>query len=224
MVQRVHFTKKLEELRLLLLRMASLAEVAVHNAVKAFLANESDLAESVIMGDNEINQLEDTIDKLTLELLAQDQPVARDLRFIIGAMRVTVNLERLGDEAVNLGHRALFLSTRPPLPFNQKMERLCDVAKKMLADALKAFVENDIRLAEEVIASDSQADELNMKLLRDYVNDMVSESRVVERAVHCIMAARHLERVGDLSTNIAEAVIFIVEGESVKHMKYKYRG
>ena len=217
MEQRAHFHKKLEELKMQVLRMAALSEKAVYNSIKAYLEYNSDLAEDVIMGDIEINDLENAIDRFNLELLALDQPMAKDLRSIVGAMRITMNLERLGDEAVNLAHRALFLSTRPPLPYNQKMEQLTETAKKMLASALKSFVEEDVKLAEQVCAMDNEADELSLKILKQYINDMVTESRIVERGVHAIMAARHLERVGDLATNVAETVIFIVEGENVKH-------
>lgn len=217
MEQRAHFHKKLEELKMQVLRMAALSEKAVYNSIKAYLEYNSDLAEDVIMGDIEINDLENAIDRFNLELLALDQPMAKDLRNIVGAMRITMNLERLGDEAVNLAHRALFLSTRPPLPYNQKMEQLTETAKKMLASALKSFVEEDVKLAEQVCAMDNEADEFSLKILKQYINDMVTESRIVERGVHAIMAARHLERLGDLATNVAETVIFIVEGENVKH-------
>ncbi len=217
MEQRAHFTKKLEELKLRVLRMAALSETAVHKSVKAFLEGDSDLAEEVIRGDCAINDLEDDIDNFNLELLALDQPMAIDLRTIIGSQRVTVNLERLGDEAVNMAHRSIFLSSRPPLPFNPKMEELANVAKQMLADALKAFVDNDVALATQVCRTDDQADELNFKILKELISDMVKESRIVERGVHCIIGARHLERVADLATNIAEAVVFIVQGDSMKH-------
>ncbi len=217
MEQRGHFTKKLEELKMMVLRMAAMSEQAVHKSIRAILENDGDLAEDVIVNDEDINELEVQVDKFTLELLALGQPMAIDLRTIIGALRVTGNLERLGDEAVNLSHRALFLSTRPPLPFNQNLEMLADVSKRMLADSIRAFTEGDTRLAESVCVMDSKADALNMKILKTLINDMVTESRIVERGVHAIMAARHLERVADLSTNVAESVIFIIEGENVKH-------
>lgn len=217
MEQRAHFTKKLEELKLRVLRMAALSETAVHKATRAFLEGDSDLAEEVIKGDCAINDLEDDIDNFNLELLALDQPMAIDLRTIIGAQRITVNLERLGDEAVNLSHRSIFLSSRPPLPFNPKMEELSNVAKKMLADALKAYVDSDVSLAHQVCRTDDDADELNVRILKELISNMVTESRIVERGVHCIIGARHLERIADLATNIAEAVVFIVEGDDMKH-------
>ncbi|QJB55613.1 phosphate signaling complex protein PhoU [Pseudodesulfovibrio sp. zrk46] len=217
MEQRAHFSKKLEDLKVKVLRMAALSESAVHKAVKAYLENDADLAEEVVNGDDVINDMEDAIDNFSLELLALDQPMAVDLRTIIGAQRITVNLERLGDEAVNLAHRAIFLSTRPPLPHNPKMEALAGVAKTMLSDALKAYVDDDVNQAGAVCRMDDKADDLNIAILRQFMTEMVSESRIVERGVHAIIGARHLERVADLATNVAESVVFIVEGTSMKH-------
>lgn len=217
MEQRAHFSKKLEDLKVMVLRMAALSESAVHKAVRAYLENDADLAESVIVGDEAINEMEDEIDNFSLELLALDQPMAVDLRTIVGAQRITVNLERLGDEAVNLAHRAIFLSTRPPMPHNPKMEDLANTVKKMLSEALKAYVDDDVSLAGQICRMDDKADDLTIAILRQMVADMVAESRIVERGVHAIIGARHLERVGDLSTNVAETVVFIVEGTSMKH-------
>ncbi|MGE4552237.1 MAG: phosphate signaling complex protein PhoU [Desulfovibrionaceae bacterium] len=217
MEQKAHFTAKLEELKMQVLRMAALSEKAVGNAVKAYMDRDADLAEEVIRNDCSINDLEDSIDKLSLEMLALDQPMAIDLRRIVGSSRITVNLERLGDEAVNLAHRALFMSTRPALPYNQRMELLAEKVMQMLSLALKAFVESDLALADKVCEMDTEADELAVKILKETIAQMVSETRVVERGVHAIMAARHLERVGDLATNVAESVVFIVAGDDVKH-------
>jgi phosphate transport system protein len=217
MEQRAHFSKKLEDLRVKVLCMAALSESAVHKAIKAYLENDSDLAEAVIVGDEAINEMEDQIDNFCLELLALDQPMAVDLRTIIGAQRITVNLEQLGDEAVNLAHRAMFLASRPPMPHNPKMENLANIVKLMLSEALKAYVDDDVTLAGQVCRMDDKADDLTIGILRQLVAEMVSESRIVERGVHAIIGARHLERVGDLATNVAESVVFIVEGTSMKH-------
>ncbi|MDP2846851.1 MAG: phosphate signaling complex protein PhoU [Humidesulfovibrio sp.] len=217
MQQRSHFTQKLGELRMQLIRMAALSEQAVNNACRAYLENDTDLAESVVMNDVAINDLEDAIDAFNLELLALDQPMACDLRFIIGSMRVTVNLERVGDEAVNMAHRTLFLSTRQILPENPRMAQLCAHVQDMLAKAVRALVDEDAVLAGDICAMDHRADELSLKVLKEAINNMVDETRIVERGVHVIMASRHLERIGDLATNIAEAVIFIKEGTNVKH-------
>lgn len=217
MQQRSHFTQKLGELRMHLLRMAAMAEQAVQNACRSYLESDTDLAESVVMNDMAINELEDTIDAFNLELLALDQPMASDLRLIIGSMRITMNLERVGDEAVNLAHRTLFLSTRQALPANPRMAQLCAHVQDMLQKAVRALVDEDTALASEICAMDHRADELCLKVLKEAINTMVEETRIVERGVHVIMASRHLERIGDLSTNIAEAVIFIKDGMDLKH-------
>jgi len=217
MEQRAHFSKKLEDLKVMVLRMAALSESAVHKAIKAYLENDADLAESVIVGDDVINDMEDDIDNFCLELLALDQPMAVDLRTIIGAQRITVNLERLGDEAVNLAHRAMFLSTRPPMPHNPKMEKLAKISMLMLSESLKSYVDDNVSLAGDVCRMDDKADDLNIAILRQMVSEMVTESRIVERGVHAIIGARHMERIGDLATNVAESVVFIVEGTSMKH-------
>jgi phosphate transport system regulatory protein PhoU len=217
MQQRSHFTQKLGELRMLLLRMAALAEQAVQNACRAYLESNTDLAESVVMNDMAINEMEDAIDAFNLELLALDQPMASDLRLIIGSMRITMNLERVGDEAVNLAHRTLFLSTRQAMPANPRMAQLCAHVQDMLQKAVRSLVDEDTTLANDICAMDHRADELCLKVLKEAINTMVEETRIVERGVHVIMASRHLERIGDLATNIAEAVIFIKEGMDLKH-------
>ena len=217
MEQRAHFSKKLEDLKVNVLRMAALSESAVHKAIKAYLENDADLAEAVIVGDEAINRMEDEIDRFSLELLALDQPMAVDLRTIVGAQRIVVNLERLGDEAVNLAHRAMFLSTRPPMPHNPKMESLASIVTTMLSDALRCYVDDDVSLAGQVCRMDDRADDLNIAILRQLVSEMVTETRIVERGVHAIIGARHLERIGDLATNVAESVVFVVEGTSLKH-------
>ncbi len=217
MEQRGHFTKKMDDLKVQVLRMSSMAETAMHNSIKALLENNAELAEDVIMNDIKINELECDLDKFNIELLALDQPMAKDLRFIVGAMRISSNLERIGDEAVNLAHRSVFLSTRPPLPFNQKLEQMTVVAKDMVAHAVKAFADEDSVLAGKVCGMDDDADSLNVRILKSLIEDMVSETRIVERGVHLIMASSHLERIADQATNIAESVIFITQGVNIKH-------
>ncbi|WP_321401606.1 phosphate signaling complex protein PhoU [Maridesulfovibrio sp.] len=217
MEQRAHFTKKMDDLKVQVLRMSSMAETALNNSIKALTECNAELAEDIIMNDIKINELECELDEYNLGLLALDQPMARDLRFIVGSMRIANNLERIGDQAVNLSHRAVFLSTRPPLPFNQKLEQMCTVAQNMVAKAVKAFADEDHALAAEVCSMDNDADSLNVRILKGLIENMVSETRIVERGVHLIMAAAHLERVADQATNIAESVIFITQGVNIKH-------
>ena len=217
MEQRAHFTKKMDDLKVQVLRMSSMAETAMHNSVKALAECNAELAEEIIMNDIQINELECELDKFNIELLALDQPMARDLRFIVGSMRITSNLERIGDEAVNLAHRAVFLSTRPPMPFNQLLEQMAGVTREMVGMAVKSFADEDHDLAAKVCSRDNEADSLNLRILKGLIENMVTETRIVERGVHLIMAANHLERIADQATNIAESVIFISQGVNIKH-------
>jgi len=197
--------------------MSSMAETAMYNSMKALAECNSDLAEDVIMNDIKINELECELDKYNLELLALDQPMARDLRFIVGSMRISSNLERIGDEAVNLAQRAVFLSTRPPMPFNHLLEQMFNVTGAMVSRAVKSFADEDHSMAAKVCGMDNEADSLNLRILKGLIENMVTETRVVERGVHLIMAANHLERIADQATNIAESVVFISQGVNIKH-------
>ncbi|WP_421903481.1 phosphate signaling complex protein PhoU [Maridesulfovibrio sp.] len=217
MEQRAHFIKKMDDLKVQVLRMSSMAEAAMHNSMKALAECNAELAEDVIMNDIKINELECELDEHNLSLLALDQPMARDLRFIVGSMRISSNLERVGDQAVNLAHRAVFLSTRSPLPFNQQLDQMCAIAGDMVNKAVKAFADEDADLAAEVCGMDNEADGLSVRILKGLIENMVSETRIVERGVHLIMAANHLERIADQATNIAESVIFITKGVNIKH-------
>lgn len=217
MEQRGHITARIDELRKKTLTMAGLANQAFLNAAKAFLKCDWELAEQVIQGDEVINTMECDLDKHSLELLALTQPMARDLRLIVGTMRISIQLERIGDEAVNLAQRAVFLSTRPPLVVDPHMHTLGELCRKMLSGVITAYADSDTSLAASICRQDHEVDELYYKVLTRLIGDMVDESRIVERAVHHIMAAKHFERIADLCTNIAESVIFIVKAEDIKH-------
>lgn len=211
------FHQELEELRMMILQMAALTEKALQKSLQALLTRNTQLADEVINGDQEINLLEVAIDRQSLRLLALDQPMARDLRFIVGCMRIAVDLERVGDQAVNIAERAQFLSTRPPLPANPAMEQLGEVALDMFRTVLHAFVNENSDQAHEVCQMDDTADELNVRILKDLLEYMSKETPAVECSVQTIIAARCLERVADQATNIAESVIFISKGVNIKH-------
>lgn len=211
------FHQELDHLKMEVIRMSALTERALKRALQALFERNSDIAEEVIEGDQEINLLEVEIDRISLRLLALEQPMASDLRFIIGSIRVCVNLERLADQAVNIAERALYLNQRPPLPHQPLMEQLASTSKDMLKMATSAFVNSDVEQASQVCGMDDTADDLNVKILRHFINYMVDEVRSVERAVHTIIISRCLERCADLATNIAESVVFIVEGVNIKH-------
>jgi phosphate transport system protein len=214
---RRRFSQDLEDLKIEVLRMGALTEGALDRAIQALFERNSDLAEEVIEGDQEIDLLEVEIDKRCLRMLALDQPMARDLRFIIGCMRVCTNLERIADQAVNIAERALYLNQRPPLPHQPLMEQLATTSMKMLNKATSAFNNGMTSQASEVCQMDDRADELNLQILKYFVDYMIDEVKSVDRAVNTIIISRCLERCADLATNVAEAVVFIVEGVDIKH-------
>ncbi|UCG14771.1 MAG: phosphate signaling complex protein PhoU [Deltaproteobacteria bacterium] len=214
---RRRFSQELEDLKLEVLRMAALAESALGKALQALFERDSDIAEQVVEGDQEIDLLEVEIDRRCLRMLALDQPMGRDLRFIIGCMRVCINLERIADQAVNIAERALYLNQRPPLPHQPLMEQLAATSMDMLKRTASAFNNGNTSQASEVCQTDDTADELNLKILKHFIDYIIDEVRSVDRAVNTIIISRCLERCADLATNIAEAVIFIVEGVDIKH-------
>lgn len=211
------FSTGLEELRMIILQMAALAEAALEKATKALLERNDDLAKEVLKEDRGIDLLELEVDRLSLRLLALGQPMARDLRFIIGGLRIAVELERIGDQATNIARRALSLNSRPPLPRNSAMEELADTALDMLRTVISSFVNQDPDIATDVCKMDDVADELNYRILKDALAYMTSEAPAVERSLQTVTVAKSLERAADQTTNIAESVIFIVKGVNIKH-------
>jgi len=211
------FHQELEELRMMILQMAALTERALQKALQALLERNMQLADEVVESDQEINLLEVNVDRQSLRLLALDQPMARDLRFIVGCMRIAVDLERIADQAVNIAQRAQFLSSRPPLPPNPAMEQLGEVAADMLRTVLHAFVNENSEQAMEVCQMDDTADDLNVRILKDLLEYIGKDVPSVEQSVQTIIAARCLERVAAQTTNIAESVIFINKGVNIKH-------
>lgn len=211
------FQSHLGQLKLTILEMAALTERALEKAIRALVERNSDQIDEIIEGDNEINLLEVDADRHSLRLLALDQPMAGDLRFIIGCMRIAEDLERIADQAVNLAQRAQFLNARPPLPVNHAIAELADTAMDMLRAVISSFVNGNAEQAMDVCRMDDVADELNYRILKDMLACMMTETPAVERSVQTIIASRNLERVADQATNIAESVIFMVRGVNVKH-------
>ena len=211
------FNAGLEELRMIILQMAALAEKALEKSTKALLDRNDDLATLVLSEDREIDLLELEVDRLSLRLLALNQPMARDLRFIIGGLRIAVELERIGDQATNIARRAMSLNSRPSLPHNSALEELADTALEMLRTVISSFVNQDPDIATQVCRMDDAADELNYRILKNGLAYMASEAPAVERTVQTITIAKCLERAADQTTNIAESVIFIVKGVNIKH-------
>lgn len=212
-----HFHQQIDELKIMILQMAAYVERAVDSATRALLDRNAELAERVIEGDAQINQMENDIDEFSLELLVREQPMARDLRFITGCRRAVIDLERAGDEAVNIAEKTIYLSKLSETPHSPMLEELVATAKDMLRLSIEALQEESVEKASDVCRMDYKADDLNVRILKKTMDDMVTEVTGVRRAVNTILAARSLERIGDLSTNLAETTIFVVKGVSVKH-------
>jgi len=212
-----HFQHALEKLEVDIMKMFALADRALEKSIQALINRDDELAEQVLDGDQDINELEVKLEESILHILALWQPVARDLRYIMGCSKIITDLERVGDQATNVAERAIMLNQKPRLSFMNAIQSLADVSLDMFRSSISAFANLDCETAAAVCRKDNTADELNIKIIRSLIDYMSNESIIVERAVHSIIVANSLERVGDLSTNIAENVYFIVEGINVKH-------
>jgi phosphate transport system protein len=212
-----HFQRDLDRLREQLLTEGSLVENATNRAITALTHRQPDLADAVLDADDEIDALEVQIEEECLKILALHQPVAADLRYVIAVMKVNNDLERMGDQAVNIAERAIMLAQRPPLDVPLQIERMAEVAQKMVQVSLDAVVHLDVDLARSVGEMDDEVDEIHREMFR-VVQDRIRQSPdVVEVAIASLSASRDLERIADLATNIAEDVIFTVLGEVVRH-------
>ncbi len=212
-----HFHQELNHLKEELLKMAGLAEQAIANAIDALVKRDTGLAEKTIREDEAINEMELEIDELSLKLLALYQPLAADLRFITSAMRINIELERIGDLAVNIAERALSLNQEPQLKPYIDLPRMAEITKNMVKEVLDAFVSGNADLARAVCERDDQVDDLNDRVFRELLSYMLANPKTITRAVHLIIVSKHLERIADHATNIAEGVIFMVRAQVIKH-------
>jgi phosphate transport system protein len=212
-----HFQQELNKLKENLLKMAGLAEQAISNAVEALVQRNTSLAEKTIKEDEKINQLEILIDEWCLKLLALHQPMAADLRFITSAMRINIELERIGDLAVNIAERVISLNQEPQLKPYIDIPRMAEITQAMVKDVLDAFVNGDTNLARAVCERDDQVDALNDQVFRELLTYMMADPKTITRAVHLIIVSRCLERIADHTTNIAEGIIFMVKALVIKH-------
>ena len=210
------FVNRLAELRESAANMAALCEKSMDKAQRAYFERNAGLAKEVMTGDEQINLLELAVDRNAFNLLALDQPMAGDLRNIVGTLNIGLDLERVGDETYNIARRALFLINRPPLPYFPAMENLSQIAMEMLSGAIGAFLNENPDLAMEVCRMEEKAHVESIKMIKSVIDYMINEAPAIERCVHTIFIARSLERIANMSTNIAESVIFIVKGVNVK--------
>lgn len=218
-----HFETQLDELKQRLLWMGSLAERSVHQAVQAVLDVEEHLAEVVLNEEDAINEMQLEIDERVTRMLAQQQLVAMDLRFILAVSRINNDLERIGDQAVNIAQSALRILRHPQVKPYVDLPRMSEIAEEMVRDSLDALVRGDQDLARSVLARDDQVDLLRDQMFRELLTYMMENSAVVFPAFELILVAKNLERVGDHATNIAEDVIYIVAGRDVRHMSLDRR-
>ncbi len=211
------FDQELEELKQNLLRMATMAETAAGKSILSVTARNSDLAREVITDDITLNRMELAIEEQAFRLLALRQPLATDLRLTVAAMRIATELERIGDQAVNIAERGLELNSRPPLKLPIDLKVMADMALSMVRTSIDAFVHQDPKLAIKVCQRDVEVDLLDDEYIQKILDCMIKESRWVTRLHHFIIIVRNLERIADLATNIAENIVFIVEGRVIKH-------
>jgi phosphate transport system protein len=212
-----HFHEELEALKQTLLAMGGLVEDQIRRVMTALLERDSDLAQEVIDRDRQVNAYDVEVDEKCVELLALHQPTAGDLRFITTAMKIVTDLERIGDQAVNIGQRALELNLEPQLKPYIDLPRMAERAQRMVKESLDAFVARDTELARRVCAADEEVDALKEQIFRELLTFMMADARTIPRAIRLILISRFLERVADHATNIAEMVIYMVESKMVRH-------
>jgi phosphate transport system protein len=212
-----HFVQELDALKHRLFTMAGLVEERLQTAIEGLVARDAGLLRAVISGDGRINILHMEIDDRCFTLTALQQPVAVDLRAILSALKINADLERVGDLAVNIAEAALQYLPHPPVKPLIDLPRMGDLALAMLRRAIEAFATKDVAAAHAVLQQDDLLDALNSQIFRELLTYMLGNPATVEPAVNLILICRHLERVGDHATNIAEDVIFIVEARDVRH-------
>ncbi|HEY3175093.1 MAG TPA: phosphate signaling complex protein PhoU [Candidatus Polarisedimenticolia bacterium] len=212
-----HLDKDLASLTKEVLRLGSLCEEAIDGALKALTQRDSAVARAVIAGDEKLDQQELLIDQLCIDLLALHQPVASDLRFITAALKITPEIERMGDLAVNISERALEINQEPLLKPLIDIPRMAALAVGMLRGSLDAFVKHDAQAAREIIRRDDEVDRLMEQVFRELLSYMIEDPSTISRAIRLTFVAKYLERIADGSTNICEMVVYMAEGRIIRH-------
>jgi phosphate transport system protein len=212
------FEEQLGQLRSAVLEMGGLVEDQIAQAIRALVDRDERLARLTIERDHTVNRLDVEIDDLSIKLLALRQPAARDLRLITTALKITTDLERIGDSASHIAERALELAAELPIKPYIDIPRMGDFARDMVHRALDAFVREDTALALAVCEADDEIDKLHNQLFRELLSFMVEDPKTITRAMRLLFVSKSLERVGDHATNIAEMVVFMVQGRSIRHL------
>lgn len=212
-----HLDQELDRVRQMLLRMGGLVEGMVAEATQALLDRNGALCKEVIHGDRAVDQLEMEIDEACHSLIGRKQPTAIDLRFLVAVMKINSDLERIGDSAVNIAQSVEHLNDQPPLKPYIDLPHLSQLVQTMVRQSLDAFVHRDVELATEVCKSDDGVDGLYKQIFRELLTYMIEDPKTVSRALHLLLISRNLERIADHATNIAEDVVYYVEGRDIRH-------
>ena len=212
-----HFDRELANLKKKLLSMAAIAESMIDQAISELVTRDESVAEPIAQSEQQLNRLQVEIDEDVVKLLATRQPVAVDLRFILAATRINSELERIGDLVINITENVHILAQDAPLKPLIDIPRMAETARKMVRESLDAFVNSDAALAQSVIMTDDEVDALKDQVLRELLTYMMADPRTIERALALILIARHLERIADHATNIAQDVIYLIQGRDVRH-------
>ena len=216
-MERHHFESEMQALKNRLLNMGALVEERVHRAIQALMERNLESAEEIARSDQAVNELQIEIDERCLRLFALQQPMASDLRLITSAMKINADLERIGDQAVNIAEQAMVIAEHPPLKSIIDLPRMAEIAERMTRESLDAFVRKDATLARAILKRDDEVDELKDHVFRVLLTYMMADPGTIERALGLILVSRHIERIADHATNIAEDVIFVVEAKDVRH-------
>jgi phosphate transport system protein len=212
-----HFHEELADVRTLLVAMSGSAERALGLAVDALLSRDPDMAQQVILGDRDIDKQEVVLEERCIELLALQQPMARDLRFITSTLKIVNDLERVGDHAVNIAQSAERIAGARPITPEPEIVEMARLTRQMLSDAIDAFIRGDAAAGREICRRDDLVDALNRSVFRILLTHMMEDPKQISNGMELFLVSRNLERVADLATNVAEGVVFLVEGKSIKH-------
>src|SRR5271154_856319 len=215
----ITFDEELAGLKEKILLMGSKVEEAIRLAMKSLVDRDSKLARQIIQSDRDINDLEIEVDEMCHRLLAMHQPVAGDMRFITSAMKINSDLERMGDLSVNIAERALTLNEVAPLKPFIDIPRLANITQEMVKVSLDSLVNRDPKMARQVCERDDEVDNLNDQIIRELISYMLEDRANIKRALDLILVSRHLERIADHATNVAEDVIYMVQGKDVRHRR-----
>jgi phosphate transport system protein len=212
-----HFDEELKNLKEKILRMGAMVEEQIANAIKSLIERNSDLARQVIANDHRVNAMDVEIDEDCLRLIALHQPMAVDLRFLTTAMKISTELERMSDLAENVSERAIELNEEPQIKPYIDIPRMAVHTQRMVKESLDAFVNRDVNLARKVCADDDFVDDLNQQIFRELLSFMIEDPHAITRAIRISFVSKYIERIADHATNVAELVVYLVEGKIIRH-------